>query len=353
MILGLILTGVILGNISDYIENINEDQTRFERSFDELQVKLKQNKVTGDIQEMVQVFMNFCHQEQVEFNQPNKDFEYLSRDLRSEFLNQKYENLQKHVDIFSKIDKGDVFEMTSRFVTWIFLPGDVITKKGDLSKEMYYLRKGRVRRIEGDKKGEDTILEEGYTFNEYPFIFDSITLNTTIAEDFCIVDVLSKDSMNEILLKRPNLVAEIKSALKESKSSKNSNIVNSIAKMDFFVDFKENEIRYLFDKYLEVLYLRPGSLITSPSSKCNALYFIIMGKINRYGNTKKNEEFVKTKLMAQQEEDFEDEGHENLMECETFLEHNDIEERKKHLEDTTPERVLEIGDFMGSKFEIK
>ena len=115
VILGLILTGVILGNISDYIENINEDETKFERSLDELHVRLKQNKVPLEFQEKIMVFMEFCHQEGVEYNQPNTDFEYLCRDLRQEFVIQKYENLQHKVQLFSLISQDYIFEMASRF----------------------------------------------------------------------------------------------------------------------------------------------------------------------------------------------------------------------------------------------
>jgi len=115
VILGLILTGVILGNISDYIENINEEETKFERSLDELHVRLKQNKVPIEFQEKIMVFMEFCHQEAVEYNQPNTDFDYLCRDLRQEFIIQKYENLQQKVPLFSLISKDYIFEMASRF----------------------------------------------------------------------------------------------------------------------------------------------------------------------------------------------------------------------------------------------
>lgn len=115
IILGLILTGVILGNISDAIENMNEEETKFERSIDELQVKLKQNKVPEELQEKIMVYMQYCHQEGVEFGQTSDEFSYLARILRKEFMVHEYENLQRNIPLFSALDKEDMFEICSRF----------------------------------------------------------------------------------------------------------------------------------------------------------------------------------------------------------------------------------------------
>ena len=115
VILGLILTGVILGNISDAIENMNEEETKFERNLDELQVHLKNYKVPSEIQEKVMVHMQFCHTENIECNQEIRDFHYLAKGLRKELLCQKYDKLQKNVALFSALDQNVIFDICTHF----------------------------------------------------------------------------------------------------------------------------------------------------------------------------------------------------------------------------------------------
>lgn len=115
IVLGLILTGVILGNISDAIENINEEETRFERGLDELQVNLKNYKVPPDVREKVIVQMQFCHAENVACNQQIENFKYLAKGLRKELLCQQYDNLQRKVALFSALDQNVIFDICSHF----------------------------------------------------------------------------------------------------------------------------------------------------------------------------------------------------------------------------------------------
>lgn len=197
-------------------------------------------------------------------------------------------------------------------------------------------------RIADSTLKKDEYLEEGNTFNEYPFIFDSIVLNSVIAEDFCILDVLAKDQFDEILVSRPDLVKDIKVALKQSKSHQPNNLYTTLQDIPFFSEFNTKELKYLFEEYLEMIYLNPKTLITSPTSKCNALYFILQGKVNRYSNTDLNLEFVRIKMLNQ--EDLASDEFENL------VQQVDSNEKKKEREEAVPSAVLGVGDFLGCSF---
>ncbi len=94
---------------------MNEEESQFQRNVDEMQVKLKQNKVPYDIQEKIMVYMQFCHKEGVEFNEPNTAFSYLCRTLRKEMLFQEYEKMLSNVPMFAGLDKDEVFEICTHF----------------------------------------------------------------------------------------------------------------------------------------------------------------------------------------------------------------------------------------------
>lgn len=187
---------------------------------------------------------------------------------------------------------------------------------------------------------KDEYLEEGNTFNEYPFIFESIVLNSVLAEDFCILDVLGKAEFDEILAARPDLVKDIKVALKQSKSHQPTNLYTTLHGIPFFSEFSAKELKYLFEEYLEVTYLNPKTLITSPSSKCNALYFILQGKVNRYTSSDLNLGFIRMKVLNQEDLAWD--------EFDTFVQQVDSNEKKKELEEAIPSKVFGVGDFLGS-----
>ena len=86
-----------------------------DRQLDELQVRLKKNKVPEDIQEKIQVYMQFCHQEGVAFKQPNTDFKDLCRALRKELMYQQNQSMLEAVPMFKGLGKDQVFQVCSRF----------------------------------------------------------------------------------------------------------------------------------------------------------------------------------------------------------------------------------------------
>lgn len=115
IILGLILTGVILGNIAEAIESMNEQETTYDRQVDEMQLKLKQNKVPDDVQEKVMLYMNYCHQEEVQFNEPQESFAYVAKSLRQKILLQEFDKISQSVPLFSRLTPSEFYELFSRF----------------------------------------------------------------------------------------------------------------------------------------------------------------------------------------------------------------------------------------------
>ena len=186
-----------------------------------------------------------------------------------------------------------------------------------------------------------TILEEGQCFNELPFVFESVILNSVIADDFCVLDVLTRESYNEILSEMPTISRDIKAGLKNAKVEETKHILETIHKIPFFTEFTEEEIKFFYREFMEVIYLNPSTLVTGPSKKCNAIYFVLQGTVNRYKKSDTNYEFIKSKVL--------DDEVQAKEEYDTFVQQVDFMDRKKRLEETRPFQVLKRGDWMGSK----
>lgn len=212
-------------------------------------------------------------------------------------------------------------------------------QQGEPCREFYYIRKGKVRILDHASK-ETEHLEEGDCFNEFPFIFDSCVLNTVVADDFCIMDVLTRDNFEQIIETRPNLQREIKNGLKNSKKKETVEIIETLKKAPFFADFTTEELKTFYKEYMDVLYLNPNTLVTSPSSKCNAIYFVLQGTINRFKKSDQNYEYIKMHILDEEE---------TKKDYDTYLQQVDYTEAKKDLEETKPYAVLTRGDWLGSR----
>ena len=92
-----------------------------DRQLDELQVRLKKNKVPEDIQEKIQVYMQFCHQEGVAFNQDTSAFAYMSRGLKQQFMYQEYDSMLESMPMFKGLSKVEIFEICSKFKQFDFI----------------------------------------------------------------------------------------------------------------------------------------------------------------------------------------------------------------------------------------
>lgn len=209
-----------------------------------------------------------------------------------------------------------------------------------MCKEFYYIKKGKVRVIDINGNSH-TILEEGKCFNELSFIFESVVLNTVEADDFCLLDVLTRESYNDILAERPDLNKDIKAGLKKTKIAETNYMLNAMTTVPFFSEFTEEELKIIYTEYMDVIYLNPNTLVTAPSHKCNGIYFILQGNVTRFKQSDASYEYVKSRvigddLKAQEEYD-------------TYVQQIDFMERKKRLEDTKPYQNLKRGDWLGSR----
>ena len=205
---------------------------------------------------------------------------------------------------------------------------------------MYVIRKGKVKIL--DHKGAElSTLQEGSCFNDLSFVFDSIILHTAIAEDFCILDILYKEDYVDLLQGMPNLQRDLKKSIKDNKFNETNEIVVNLQKTPFFSDFTADELKVLYREYLDVLYLNPDTLVTGPTSKCNALYFVSQGTVHRFKKSEQSYEYIKMRIL-EDEEELKDH-------VDTFVQQIDILEKKKRLEDTKPDQILVKGDWMGSR----
>lgn len=135
---------------------------------------------------------------------------YLPDKLKAEIAIQVHMETLKKVRIFADCEAGLLIELVLKLRPQVFSPGDYICKKGDIGREMYIIKDGKLAVVADDGVTQFVVLGSGSYFGEISIlnIKGSKAGNRRTAnirsigysELFC----LSKDDLMESLLEYPD-----------------------------------------------------------------------------------------------------------------------------------------------------
>jgi CRP-like cAMP-binding protein len=96
----------------------------------------------------------------------------------------------------------------------IYMPGDYIILKDQMGEEMYFIIEGTVQVIAGDKSTVLTTLTTGNYFGEVAIFMRSKRIAYVQAKTFCIMSILKKQDIEQIILSFPSLASEFEEIAK-------------------------------------------------------------------------------------------------------------------------------------------
>lgn len=135
---------------------------------------------------------------------------YLPDKLRGEIAIQVHMETLKKVRIFADCEAGLLIELVLKLRPQVFSPGDYICKKGDIGREMYIIKDGKLAVVADDGVTQFVVLGSGSYFGEISILNikgskagNRRTANIRsigFSELFC----LSKDDLMESLMEYPD-----------------------------------------------------------------------------------------------------------------------------------------------------
>jgi len=72
----------------------------------------------------------------------------------------------RRVAIFQECESGLLVELVLKLKLAVFSPGDYVCRKGDIGKELYIIKSGRLTVVSDDGTKEFAILQDGVVFGE-------------------------------------------------------------------------------------------------------------------------------------------------------------------------------------------
>uniref|UniRef100_H3D8E4 Cyclic nucleotide gated channel subunit alpha 3 n=1 Tax=Tetraodon nigroviridis TaxID=99883 RepID=H3D8E4_TETNG len=213
---GVLIFASIVGNVGAMISNMNASRAEFQAKIDSIKQYMQFRKVSKELEARVIKWFDYlwtekktCDEKEVLKNLPDK--------LKAEIAVNVHLDTLKKVRIFQDCEAGLLIELVLKLQPQVFSPGDYICKKGDIGREMYIIKEGKLAVVADDGVTQFVVLSDGAYFGEISIlgIKGSKAGNRRTANirsvGYSDLFALSKDDLMEALTEYP----EAKKVLEE------------------------------------------------------------------------------------------------------------------------------------------
>uniref|UniRef100_A0A8C3N1X5 Uncharacterized protein n=1 Tax=Geospiza parvula TaxID=87175 RepID=A0A8C3N1X5_GEOPR len=164
-LVGVLIFATIVGNVGSMISNMNATRAEFQARIDAVKHYMQFRKVSKELETKVIKWFDYLwtnkkavDEREVLKNLPDK--------LRAEIaINVHLETLKK-VRIFQNCEAGLLVELVLKLRPQVFSPGDFVCRKGDIGKEMYIIKEGKLAVVGDDGTTQYALLTAGGCFGE-------------------------------------------------------------------------------------------------------------------------------------------------------------------------------------------
>ena len=164
LLIAIVLFASIIGNIGEVIENINISSDEFQDKVDSVKGFFELRKIDFSLQD--RIFKLFDYKWQNKQNDDDDVLEYFSDKLISDVACNVSLEILKKVNIFSECEASFLEELVTKLKLRVYSPEEYVCRKGDIGKEMYIIKKGKLTVVSQDGKIVFVTLLKGAYFGE-------------------------------------------------------------------------------------------------------------------------------------------------------------------------------------------
>jgi hypothetical protein len=142
--IGVIVFAIIVGNITEIIDDLNMKRSEFQKKVDSVKNYMNLTNVDKSIQKRVIGWFNHSWINNNGMDERAIFQEALPENLQVEIAINVHLETLKRVHIFQNCEPGLLRELVTKLQLQVFSPGDFICKKGDIGREMYFIKSGKL-----------------------------------------------------------------------------------------------------------------------------------------------------------------------------------------------------------------
>ncbi|XP_013787594.1 cyclic nucleotide-gated cation channel alpha-3-like [Limulus polyphemus] len=164
-LIGVLIFATIVGNIGSMITNMNAARVEFQSRIDSVKQYMEFRKIGKELEDKVIKWFDYLWT-----NKQTTDEEavtsMLPDKLEAEIALHVHLDTLKRVRIFQDCEAGLMAQLVLKLKLQVFSPGDYICRKGDVGKEMYIVKRGKLEVVADDGQTVFATLENGSVFGE-------------------------------------------------------------------------------------------------------------------------------------------------------------------------------------------
>uniref|UniRef100_A0A3B3ZCZ8 Cyclic nucleotide-binding domain-containing protein n=1 Tax=Periophthalmus magnuspinnatus TaxID=409849 RepID=A0A3B3ZCZ8_9GOBI len=164
-LVGVLIFASIVGNVGSMISNMNATKASFQCRVDALKHYMHFRHVSKGLEQRVIRWFDYLWTNQKTIDE-QEVLRSLPCKLRAEIAINVHLDTLKKVRIFQDCESGLLVELVLKLQPQVFSPGDYICRKGDVGKEMYIIKDGRLAVVGDDGVSQFAVLTAGSCFGE-------------------------------------------------------------------------------------------------------------------------------------------------------------------------------------------
>lgn len=208
-LVGVLIFATIVGNIATMISNMNAAQAQFQARVDNIKQYMHVRHVSKDLEKRVIKWFDYLWSNK-KAQDEREVLRYLPDKLRAEIGMNVHLDTLKKVRIFSDCEAGLLIELILKLRPQVFSPGDYICRKGDIGREMYIIKEGKLAVVADDGVTQFCVLGDGSYFGEISILnIKGSKAGNRRTANICSIGYsdlfcLSKDDLMEALTEYPD-----------------------------------------------------------------------------------------------------------------------------------------------------
>ncbi|VDI10188.1 cyclic nucleotide gated channel alpha 3 [Mytilus galloprovincialis] len=164
-LVGVLIFATIFGNVGALINGMDAARTEYQAKVDSVKRYMELRGVFGELQVRVIKWFDYTWNNKQSFDDKEVLF-YLPDKLRAEISVHVHLGTLRRVAIFQDSEPGLLVELVLKLRLQVFSPGDYICRKGDIGKDMYIVKRGKLQVVSDDGKVIFVTLSDGSVFGE-------------------------------------------------------------------------------------------------------------------------------------------------------------------------------------------
>lgn len=210
MLMGLGFYGFLIGNITRLLSKKDPAREHYLDNMEKLSVAVKYRSLPPSLQRRIHDYYSYKWRKRLGFDEA--DFlDGLPHSLKMQVALYFKKEIVERIPMFSQLSQEFIESIALHLDPAVFTPGDYIFRAGEPGQAMYFIIQGRVKVVTPDGATVLSRLSDGDCFGEVSLFLNKPRTATVIAEDYCDLYALSKNTFNEVISRYPGFAQKIES----------------------------------------------------------------------------------------------------------------------------------------------